>query len=1243
MEGVDDDFGDIYAEVEVQASTAINGFPNRTQSYTEQYDINTKCSESDVNKDDSIGDDSNQFGDETNEISSVEANGEEQEEIVDNGSDSEDDLNIVLNDDANGVAYPIGRSANLRSGGFDDEEEEEGCDFAAAEGNGSGKNRKWVDQSQMGDGLEQCSNGTGGGERGNLVKGGYRSQYKYLRYQTAAYPCNSKANGSMGSASYSSTLARGNWDNNGSSQHMGSSSVLTQSGYNFSLPWYRTILDINIAMFEQRPWRHPGTDITDYFNFGFDEESWKSYCNCLEQFRQQTSIQTRNLFHEPSEPNEKASEVGSKHETVVPEAVTENIAQTGQGRTVSPSPRIAFRKMKQLQMPKGRAIQVKDSIAERQPSFGVRRPLDLDSDVVIQIAVQDSMKDSTDSEEELGHINSSVHKASENGDLCVDDNRDFHSFGSPSSDDLPRSHAAVPKVCSQQTTASDPVSMDSDDHGSGHISDVNRHHHQKVTICSSEEDAEAKETSNNTRERFGKDICNESALAKQSQRCPSSSSGNHSETPLDRGYIDPGKVHNNLRKSSSNSVTELQKSITSDRYHIKDSKTHGVKMKSNDCILRSRNRSPIRNDLKNYNRKLHSMSELSELRSYTDDGDASPISNTGRLYNVDHSTVGRNRKKERLQGPDSYSRKHFSNSRESELSFDYSGERFSNNEVRTSYKRNPRRKGCQIFGDEIDRHLSGKLDEEEYFLEQKLPRVDEAMDGDWYHYGPGHNIDDMGPLTYRESRRMALKHSSYLDNEIGTRWRRRGDDLQHGNRMENNGFPDDWRFTDDFIQENFRRSISYNVTERDYLDDNYERHLHCTRREIKSSCRREGKYGVRSDDFNSLSIVDEDDYWRWPDHQSLSSNSHKDPDTINGGIWHDASSVKNDSNEYNLRKIKENGRVRRHIQTETCRDTDWPGSYIEVFDTEDNINLPDDQVHFERRRHYLHSEVLNWTQNSYISGHRDEKFRADEASFSTRRTSRPKRLNDARHGPDHAGKLIDDGHVEWHKSKILGEGHSGIHIDGTSNVIHRGNYEKTHPACRDSVDMHLFVGEGKSSGRRFTARSSTCNDKQKNMDPDIYTKQKTFKDSNESYTEAGENDDRKVAISQKDENWHDKYPVMQHNEALDIEEGQIITAELNENLVEKECATEAVAPIMDVKRTMDHENVPDENRVVGDYDNHRILAMRAKMEKRRERFKEPITLNKEMEKIPKPPADLVVETAETKQRRPVRKRRWGES
>ncbi|KAJ2492087.1 cleavage polyadenylation factor subunit fip1 [Coemansia sp. RSA 2050] len=35
---------------------------------------------------------------------------------------------------------------------------------------------------------------------------------------------------------------------------------------------------IDVDMLEEKPWRLPGADITDYFNFGFNEETWKLYC-----------------------------------------------------------------------------------------------------------------------------------------------------------------------------------------------------------------------------------------------------------------------------------------------------------------------------------------------------------------------------------------------------------------------------------------------------------------------------------------------------------------------------------------------------------------------------------------------------------------------------------------------------------------------------------------------------------------------------------------------------------------------------------------------------------------------------------------------------------------------------------------------------------------------------------------------------------------------------------------------------
>lgn len=43
----------------------------------------------------------------------------------------------------------------------------------------------------------------------------------------------------------------------------------------------RGIFDVNIDTFMEKPWNVPGVDITDYFNFGFNESTWKLYCASL--------------------------------------------------------------------------------------------------------------------------------------------------------------------------------------------------------------------------------------------------------------------------------------------------------------------------------------------------------------------------------------------------------------------------------------------------------------------------------------------------------------------------------------------------------------------------------------------------------------------------------------------------------------------------------------------------------------------------------------------------------------------------------------------------------------------------------------------------------------------------------------------------------------------------------------------------------------------------------------------------
>ncbi|KAH7639947.1 hypothetical protein HUG17_3980 [Dermatophagoides farinae] len=45
------------------------------------------------------------------------------------------------------------------------------------------------------------------------------------------------------------------------------------------------IYDVNLDSIEDKPWRKPGSDITDYFNYGFTEETWKVYCDRQRKIR----------------------------------------------------------------------------------------------------------------------------------------------------------------------------------------------------------------------------------------------------------------------------------------------------------------------------------------------------------------------------------------------------------------------------------------------------------------------------------------------------------------------------------------------------------------------------------------------------------------------------------------------------------------------------------------------------------------------------------------------------------------------------------------------------------------------------------------------------------------------------------------------------------------------------------------------------------------------------------------------
>jgi len=48
---------------------------------------------------------------------------------------------------------------------------------------------------------------------------------------------------------------------------------------------------------EEKPWKKPGADISDYFNYGFTEETWAQYCDRQRRLRAENNLARLNTTH----------------------------------------------------------------------------------------------------------------------------------------------------------------------------------------------------------------------------------------------------------------------------------------------------------------------------------------------------------------------------------------------------------------------------------------------------------------------------------------------------------------------------------------------------------------------------------------------------------------------------------------------------------------------------------------------------------------------------------------------------------------------------------------------------------------------------------------------------------------------------------------------------------------------------------------------------------------------------------
>ncbi|KAI9175311.1 cleavage polyadenylation factor subunit fip1 [Blastocladiella emersonii ATCC 22665] len=77
----------------------------------------------------------------------------------------------------------------------------------------------------------------------------------------------------------------------------------------------KPITEVPVESFDDKPWRRPGEDITDYFNYGFNEDTWRMYCDRQRVLREEQTTRRRMGLHTlPS----STSTAGAGHASLPP-------------------------------------------------------------------------------------------------------------------------------------------------------------------------------------------------------------------------------------------------------------------------------------------------------------------------------------------------------------------------------------------------------------------------------------------------------------------------------------------------------------------------------------------------------------------------------------------------------------------------------------------------------------------------------------------------------------------------------------------------------------------------------------------------------------------------------------------------------------------------------------------------------------------------------------------------------------
>ncbi|MED6156784.1 hypothetical protein PIB30_017599 [Stylosanthes scabra] len=915
-------------------------------------------------------------------------------------SDDDDGLNIVLNDDdgvCNGLP-PVARSDDVDDDG-------------GGEGGGDG----------------------GGGERledrseflsKNGIRGGYGSMFFRRKY----------------------TMNRGLnkcwWNGDTYAQNLASSSSHVtrmcatpnpmgfQYGYGSVLPWYWSIFDVNIDTFPEKSWRVPGADITDYFNFGFNENTWKLYCASLLAVLKLPSFGTTLCVEQLWQTSMGTGISGDESLKQTQEATSQQ--QVVSGSALSPS--------SEFELPKGRAIQVEDNMIERKPSMDVKRPRNQDSDVIIQIKVHDSSDDCS------GSGNSIVMDGSLEGEPVLVDNGNI--LTSSGELDVSEDQLEVAEKSVQQRSGLIPGV---DEH---ELQDeVDKHSNDAAQVLG----GETKSEQGIAIDKYGVDPCwIESELSLGDQELSLTSyTDSDSEATEKSVHVDNEKSHSPLRRQSVNSDISLKNASP---VHHKNSKGNSLDRRPPNVAHYSRNKGPFQKERRLPNGRHRPGSSI----EYVNNSSSFPSSSARDLSMFRHQFTDYDICKERVPGFASRKRRYASYGRETKQSY-HGREKVNSDLFKSLHTKYSYRDDREISWEKTNRYDRKYGNERDYFFEPRSPMEDdEGRERNWHDADLEYYDDDLSPPSCWGLRQFPRKHSSFRDGERGAHRRRIND--RFGDRYCNDDF-DEYEF--EFLKTSYRMS-PYSERELESLNNRHEESFLDTQIDWRRSVRRD-RHRDRPLDLDNLWPGEREDYSQKYPHYQISKN-------IRQSRQSHADSVRNYAYGTRVTEKFEVSRTYEH-----ARNNRGSYGYTDAVEDEDFMIDPAEEYQCYRSP----SQVLNWTEDKNVFRRHEDRAISLQAKVQ---------LGDIELQQHQLNMLRSSGNCLNGRSKIMGRGKCWQAVPRYRKSVHFVNDEqKSHPSSRvlhnskvESVDQGMakkrraLVGFDEFHDKSIKLRTSKCESNHRN-------------------------------------------------------------------------------------------------------------------------------------------------------------------